>query len=301
MGQKILLIANPMAGMRKVQRMLPKVIKLFENNGYEVQYYETKSRGDGTDAVIRYADSCDLVVSAGGAGTLNETVTGLMSLDNRPALGYIPAGSTNDFATSLGLPSDIMKAAKNVVEGSPRLLDIGKINERYFSYVASFGAFTDASYSTPQNLKNTLGHLAYVLEGVKELPNIRPRHIKLVSDGEVYEDEWLFGSISNSTSLGGIVRLNAGLVDFSDGLFEVMLIKNPKNAIEVSKILISLQSRKYDEDFITFFRTSDISITTDGETPWSLDGEYYAGSESIAVKNIHHAIRFITRKDEGGG
>ncbi|NLL45224.1 MAG: YegS/Rv2252/BmrU family lipid kinase [Clostridiales bacterium] len=301
MGQKILLIANPMAGMRKVQRMLPKVIKLFENNGYEVQYYETKSRGDGTDAVIRYADSCDLVVSAGGDGTLNETVTGLMSLDNRPALGYIPAGSTNDFATSLGLPSDIMKAAKNVVEGSPRLLDIGKINERYFSYVASFGAFTDASYSTPQNLKNTLGHLAYVLEGVKELPNIRPRHIKLVSDGEVYEDEWLFGSISNSTSLGGIVRLNAGLVDFSDGLFEVMLIKNPKNAIEVSKILISLQSRKYDEDFITFFRTSDISITTDGETPWSLDGEYYAGSESIAVKNIHHAIRFITRKDEGGG
>jgi len=295
MGQKILLIANPMAGMKKIKRMLPKVIKLFEDNGFEVSCHETASRGDAAETVKKCARGCDIVVSAGGDGTLNETISGLMVLDDRPALGYIPAGSTNDFAISLGLPSDVMKAAKNIIAGTPRLLDIGMINERYFSYVASFGAFTDASYTTPQTLKNTLGHLAYILEGVKELPNIRPRCVRLETGGDVIEDEWLFGAVSNSTSLGGIVRLNAGLVDFSDGLFEIMLIKNPRNAIELSKIAISLQTKKYDEDVITFFRTSDVSIATDGEMPWSLDGEYYSGSESITVKNMHHAIRFITR------
>ena len=293
--QKLLLIANPTAGMRRIKRMLPKVVKLFESNGYEVICHETEHRGDGTEAVIKYAGDCDIVVSAGGDGTLNETVSGLMTLEKRPPLGYIPAGSTNDFAASLDLPSDIMKAAKNILEGTPRELDVGRINERYFSYVASFGAFTDASYSTPQNLKNTLGHLAYILEGMKELPNIRPRYMKFVSDGRVYEDEWLFGAISNSTSLGGIVRLSEGIVDFSDGFFEVMLIKNPKNALELSKIVLSLQTKKYDEDVIIFFKSSELSITTDGDTPWSLDGEYYAGSENISVKNLHHALRFITR------
>jgi len=293
--QKLLLIANPAAGMRKVERMLPKLVNFFEENGFEVKCHETESRGDGTEAVVRYGSDFDLVVCAGGDGTLNETITGLMRLEKRPYLGYIPAGSTNDFATSLGLPSDIMKAAKNIVEGSPRELDVGMINERFFSYVASFGAFTDASYSTPQSLKNMLGHLAYILEGVKELPNIRPQYVKFVSDGKVYEDEWLFGAISNSTSLGGIVRLSEGIVDFSDGLFEVMLINNPRNAIELSKIVISLQTKKYDEEVITFFKSSELAITTDGDTPWSLDGEYYAGSESIIVKNMHHAVRFITR------
>ena len=293
--QKLLLIANPAAGMRRIKRMLPKLVKLFESNGYEVLCHQTSCRGDGTEAVIKYACDCDIVVSAGGDGTLNETISGLMALDNRPALGYIPAGSTNDFAASLGLPSDIMKAAKNILEGAPRELDVGKINERYFSYVASFGAFTDASYTTPQSLKNPLGHLAYILEGVKELPNIRPRYMKFVSDGNVYEDEWLFGAVSNSTSLGGIVRLNEGIVDFSDGLFEVMLIRNPKSALELSKIVLSLQTKKYDEDVIIFFKSSELCVTTDGDTHWSLDGEFYAGSENIAVKNIHHAIRFITR------
>jgi len=295
MAKKILLIANPMAGMKKIQRMLPKLTRLFEDKGYTVDCHETASKGDGRDAVIRYSQGCNIVVCAGGDGTLNETISGLMALEDGPPLGYIPAGSTNDFAVSLGLPFDAIKAVRNIIEGTPRPLDIGMINDRYFAYVASFGAFSDTSYSTSQTLKNTLGHLAYILESVKELPYIRPRRVKFEAEGEVYEDEWLFGAISNSTSLGGIVRLSAGIVDFSDGLFEVMLIKNPRNAIELSKIAISLQTKKYDEDVITFFQTSSVSIETDGDMPWSLDGEFYAGSELIAVKNLHHSIRLITR------
>ncbi len=295
MRRKMLLIANPIAGIKRIKRMLPRLEKYFYSNGFDVEIFETSAKGDGAAAAEKYSGDFDIIVCAGGDGTLNETISGVLYSGVDTPIGYIPAGSTNDFAAGLGLPVLIMKAAENIVKGTPRELDVGKINERYFSYVASFGAFTETSYSVPQSLKNTLGHLAYILEGVKDIPNIRPRHMRIEAGGGVYEDDYLFGAISNSTSLGGILKLNAGLVDFSDGLFEVMLIKNPQNAVELSKIVLSLQAKRYDEEVITFFQSSDVTIISDEDTPWSLDGEYYEGCDKISVSNIHQAIRFVTQ------
>lgn len=295
MRQKMLLIANPIAGMKKIKRTLPRIKKYFDISGYDVEVFETSARGDGAAAAEKYSGDFDVIVCAGGDGTLNETISGVLNSGIKTPIGYLPAGTTNDFAAGLGLPLLIMKAAENIVKGTPRELDIGKINERYFSYVASFGAFTEASYNVSQSLKNALGHLAYILEGVMDIPNIRPRHMRIEVDGCVYEDDYLFGAVSNSTSLGGILKLNTGLVDFSDGLFEVMLIKNPKNAVELSKIVLSLQSKRYDEEVITFLQTSDVTIISDEGTPWSLDGEYYEGCDKITVTNIHQAISFVTQ------
>lgn len=290
----MLLIANPKAGLKKIRRALPGIKRFFESSGYEVEVYETSGRGDGTEAAKRLSSGRDLVVCAGGDGTLNEVIAGLMALEERPPLGYIPAGSTNDFASSLGLPLEFKKAANYIICGQPREIDIGSLNGRYFSYVASFGAFTEVSYSASQPLKNSLGHLAYVLEGVKELGNIRPRHMKIEVDGKEYEDDYLFGAVSNSTSLGGVLKLNSGIVDFSDGLFEIMLIKNPKNAVELSKIVLSLQTKKYDEEVITFLQASSAVFYSDENTPWSLDGEYFEGGSILSIENISKAIRFIS-------
>ena len=295
MQRKMLLIANPIAGMKKIKRTLPRLSKYFVSNGYDVEIFETSERGDGAAAAEKHSGDFDIIVCAGGDGTLNETISGVLNSGIKTPIGYLPAGTTNDFASGLGLPMLIMKAAENIVKGTPRELDIGKINERYFSYVASFGAFTEVSYTVPQSLKNALGHLAYILEGVKDIPNIRPRHMRIEAGGNIYEDDYLFGAVSNSTSLGGILKLNTGLVDFSDGLFEVMLIKNPKNAVELSKIVLSLQSKKYDEEVITFLQTSEVIIISDEGTPWSLDGEHYEGCDKITVSNIHQAIRFVTQ------
>ena len=295
MPTKMLLIANPAAGLKRIQRSLPRLKRYFTGKGYDVEIFETAARGDAAAAAEKYAADFDIIACAGGDGTLNETISGVMNSGCKTPIAYIPAGTTNDFASGLGLPPLIMKSAENIVKGTPRELDIGKFNARFFSYVASFGAFTETSYTAPQSLKNALGHLAYILEGVKDLPNIRPRHMRFEADGITYEDDYLFGAVSNSTSLGGILKLNAGLVDFSDGLFEVMLIKNPKNAVELSKIVLSLQSQKYDEEVITFLQTSCVTVVNDGDTPWSLDGEYCEGCDRITVSNIHGAIRFITQ------
>ena len=193
----LLLILNPAAGTRSARRLLPEIIAMFTNYGHACLTFVTEQRGDATRFVEQYGDRAGKIVCIGGDGTFNETITGLLRAGLRVPVGYIPAGSTNDFANSLHLPSDILEAARNIVEGEPVTLDAGRFRERYFAYVASFGAFTRASYETPQNVKNALGHLAYILEGMKDLPTIRPEHVKLVANGETFEDVYLFGAVSN--------------------------------------------------------------------------------------------------------
>ena len=298
--KKLLLILNPNAGLQKARKLLADTVAIFAKYGYLSTVCVTAKRGDGTEFAQHLAGEHDLVVASGGDGTLNETITGLMRGGHAVPLGYIPAGSTNDFASSLGLSSDILRAARDIMEGCPQPLDIGRFRNRYFSYTASFGAFTSTSYSTPQNVKNVLGHAAYVLEGIKDLPNIRPQTVCLEADGQSYEGEYLFGAVCNSTSLGGVLKLAPDMVDMNDGLFETLLIRNPGNAIELQSILTALTARKYDNPMLTFVRASKLVFQADPNMPWTLDGEYAEGAREITVENIRSAITLMVpeKKDE---
>ena len=211
-------------------------------------------------------------------------------------VGYIPAGSTNDFAASLKLSTNILEAAQNIMLGQPVSYDVGKFGDRYFSYVASFGAFTQVSYSTPQSVKNALGHTAYVLAGIQELSQIRKEHIRMEIDGEIIEDDYLFGAISNSTSLGGVPMLNPSQVDMRDGKFEILLIRAPRNLTELSDCILALQSQNYSNGgVITFRSASKVKVWANPNMAWTLDGEREDGHQEVLAENLHHAIRLIQR------
>lgn len=291
--KKLLFVFNPLAGTRKASRFLTEILSVFNLAGYDVTVHITAESGDGTAVVERLAGAMDRIVCCGGDGTFNETVTGILNSGLRVPIGYIPAGSTNDFARSLSLETDFVKAAEQIVAGTARDYDIGCFGNRYFTYVASFGAFTRASYATPQNLKNIFGHAAYLLEGIQELSQIKPIRMQLAADGHVFDEEFLFGAICNSTSLGGVLNLDPQQVDMADGKFEVLLVRPPKDLVELSKCIQSLQKQQYDSPMISFLSTSQVLVNADPNVPWSLDGERATAEGQLQICNLHRAIRLI--------
>lgn len=293
--KKMLFVMNPCSGVRRANRYLADIIAIFNRAGYEVIAHMTSARGDATQVVRERAKDVDLVVCCGGDGTFNETISGLLLSGVNVPVGYIPAGSTNDFAASLKLPTNILQAASDIVEGEPVAYDVGRFGQRYFSYVASFGAFTKASYATPQNIKNALGHTAYVLEGINELSQIRNTHVRMELDGQVVEDDFLFGAISNSTSVGGILTLDPKQVDMADGKLEILLVRAPVDLLGISECIKAVQSQKYNCDMITFRSAEKIKIYADPDMPWTLDGEREEGHAEVDVENVHLAIRLIQR------
>lgn len=296
--KKMLFLMNPYAGMRRANRVLTDILSLFNRRGYEVTVHMTAGPGDGASVVEALAGSMDLVVCAGGDGTFNETVTGLLRSGADAPVGYIPCGSTNDFANSLKLPVNVLQAAQVIVDGVPVPYDVGRFGNRYFSYVASFGAFTKASYSTPQNVKNALGHVAYILEGAKELFQIPKEHVAFETDSGSFEGDYLFGAVSNSTSVGGILTLDPSVVDMRDGKFELMLVRPPKDAGELVGCIRALTSQRYDTPMLTFRTASRLVITASPEMPWTLDGEKEEGHRQVTVENLHRAIRLIQMEGE---
>ena len=295
--KKMLFVMNPFAGQRRANKYLPEILELFNRAGYDTMVYMTGGQGDATQAVERLAPGMDVVVCCGGDGTFNETISGLLGAKLDIPIGYIPAGSTNDFASSLKLPGMIMQAAQHIVEGQPVPYDVGSFGSRYFSYVASFGAFTRASYVTPQSVKNALGHTAYLLEGINELSQIRKFHVRMELDDMVVEDDFLFGAISNSTSVGGVLMLNPDQVDMGDGLMEILLVRAPKNFTELAECITALQTQKYNDcAMITFTSTRKVKVYADPEMPWTLDGEREEGHEEVLVENLHHAIWLIQKR-----
>ncbi len=292
--KKLLIIMNPCAGKKKANPHLADIISLYNRANYEVTVHMTSNQADATAVVAQKGSAYDLIVCIGGDGTFNEVVTGLEALEQRPPLGYIPAGSTNDFAGSLRLSKDVLSAAQSILEGHTYKLDIGKFNGRCFTYIASFGAFTRTSYATPQNLKNLLGHTAYVLAGVKELATIRSYHLRLTTaDGHVYEDDYIFGAISNSTSLAGILTLDPDLVDMNDGLFELLLIRKPLSLLEMSDCVLALTTQDYNSPMLTLVSTPSVEIEAPADMDWTLDGEFQKGSTHCSVINCHSAINLI--------
>ena len=292
--KKLHLIINPNAGTRQARRFLPEIISVFNRAGYLCSVYVTEKRGDAADFAREHADEADLVVACGGDGTLNEVITGLQLGGHKAFLGYIPCGSTNDFASGLGLPTAPLIAAEAIVSGSPRALDVGLFApDRYFSYTASFGAFTSVSWSTPQNVKNVLGHAAYILEGIRSLADIRPIHMRITADGRQYENDYIFGSICNSTSLGGVLKLEDSAVHMNDGLFEALFIPFPPDLIVLNRIRNALRTHHYEDESLHFLRASSFVFEGAPEVTWTLDGEAAEGSSKIEIRNVRDAIRLI--------
>lgn len=297
--KKLLLLMNPYAGMRKANKLLSDVIALFNKHEYDVVVHMTTGPGDGARVVESRAGEMELIVVAGGDGTFNEAVTGLLRSGHRVPLGYIPCGSTNDFAASLHLPADILAAARVAMEGQTVAYDVGRFGDRNFSYVASFGAFTKASYATPQNVKNALGHLAYVLAGIKEVFNIPREHVSFRTDAGDFEGDYIFGAISNSTSVGGILTLDPKVVDLRDGKFELMLVRPPKNAGELLDLVSALTSHRYESPMLTFRTVSRLRVQAREDMPWTLDGEKWDGAAEVEVENLHGAISLMMPRGAG--
>ena len=293
--KKMLFVMNPYSGQRRAVRYLTDLISMFNRAGYEVITHMTGGQGDAAEVVRNTAPRMDLVVCCGGDGTFNETITGILESGADVPIGYIPAGSTNDFAASLRLSTNILQAARDILDGEPVSYDVGKFGGRYFSYVASFGAFTRASYATPQSIKNALGHTAYVLEGITELSQIRKEHVRMEIDGRVVEDDFLFGAISNSTSVGGVLMLDPKQVDMADGKLEILLVRAPRDIMELSECIIAVQSQKYNCAMITFRSAEKIKVYADPYMPWTLDGEREEGHVTVDVEYVHHAIRLMQK------
>lgn len=293
--KKMLFIMNPCSGQKRANRFLPEILSTFNEAGYDVLVHMTAGPGDGDKTVRRLGTGMDAVVCCGGDGTFNDVVSGLLHSGLDVPVGYIPAGTTNDFANSLKLPTDVMEATRAIVDGTPVAYDAGKFGNRYFSYVASFGAFTRASYATPQNIKNALGHTAYVLEGIQELSQLRKEHVRMDIGGRIVEDDFLFGAISNSTSVGGILTLDPSQVDMRDGLLEVLLVRAPRNLGELTECIQALKSQKYNCEMITFCSAPRVTVYSDPDMPWTLDGEREEGHGEVVVENQHLAVKLLQK------
>ncbi len=292
--KKIMLIVNPCAGRKNGERLSDKVADWFRQDGAECRLFRTEKRGDGTKFVLRSGREHDVIVCMGGDGTLNEVINGILKCDLDVPLGYIPAGSTNDFATSMKLSREPRQAVRDILDGYTETIDAGRFDDRYFSYVASFGAFTKTSYNTPQSMKNLLGRFSYFLEGARDLSEIHAKHKVVAANDKIYEGDYAFGAISNSHSIGGLVRYDENAVDVSDEKLEMLLIRMPDSlATLMSEIHSITHQDYYDSPYIDFCRSDRFVITSDGDSDWSLDGEYTHSKGTSIVSCVKNRIRFI--------
>lgn len=298
MKKRLLFVFNPHSGKAQIKNQLLDIVDVMIKAEYEVTIYPTQAPGDAIHKVEAEAGNYDMVVCSGGDGTLDEAVTGMMRRTEKVPLGYIPAGSTNDFATSLGIPKDMVKAAENAVRGRTFPCDIGAFNEDYFVYVAAFGLFTEVSYKTSQEWKNVLGHAAYILEGVRSLHDIPAYLMQVEYNNTCIQDEFIYGMISNSTSVGGFKGMTGKDVLLDDGVFEVTLIKKPRNPIELNEIIASLINLVDDTDMVYSFKTDEVKFTAKNTIPWTLDGEFGGDQKEVVVKNLCKAVQIMVPQKE---
>ena len=297
--KKLMFIFNPRSGKEQIRGQLIGILDIFTKAGFDIHVHVTQSQKDCVEWVKDYAGRMDVLVVSGGDGTLNEAVTGMMNLERLPLLGYIPAGSTNDFAASLGLPKSMQEAAADIVEGSPYPIDIGRFcKDQYFVYIAGFGAFTEVSYLTPQDKKNWLGHNAYVLEGVKSLAGLKPRHMRVEWDDQVLEEDFVFGMVTNTISVGGFKGLVNQSVALNDGEFEVLLIRMPRTPVDLTNIINYMFLKEEPNEYVYKFKTRAIRMVSDAPVDWVLDGEFGGSRTEVEIVNLQKKIRILRRTDE---
>lgn len=291
--KKLLFLINPNAGKSGYRNGLGEALMNFHRAGFTTTVFFTDKHGDAPNIVREHAADYDRVVCVGGDGTLSETVSGLMTLSDRPVVGYIPMGTTNDCASTLGLSHDPALASRTAAAGQVIPLDVGRFNgERHFVYVAAFGAFTEVSYQTPQDQKNTFGKFAYFLDGVSRLPNLTHRWAKVEYDGGVLEDDFILGAVTNSRSVAGLIRLREETgVSLSDGLFEVLLIRTPESVLQLGAILTDIVANKFDSTYVTLLKSKKVRFTFRDEVSWTLDGEDGGSHTEVLCENLHEAVQ----------
>lgn len=296
--KKLLFIFNPKSGKGLIKSKLFDIIDVFVKGGYDVTVYPTQRQGDATVKTREHGGNYDVIVCSGGDGTLDEVVSGLTELDKRIPLGYIPSGSTNDFANSLDIPTNMMKAAQNIVDGELFSCDIGTFNHSTFIYVAAFGMFTDVSYLTDQGLKNALGHVAYLLEGSKRLLNIPAIHATVHAGKDTFDGDFMYGMVTNAKSIGGIRNITGSEVEMDDGLFEVCLVQVPKNPLELNEIITGLVLHEERPNLLHFYQTDAIDFLFDEATAWTLDGEYGGTVSEVHIAARRHAVKLIVNNQD---
>ena len=301
MKKKVLFIFNPYSGKGQIKNNLLDIIDVLVKTEHEVTVYPTQFKKQAVSLVENRSPEYDLIVCSGGDGTLDEIVTGMIQSGFKTPIGYIPAGSTNDFAKSLELPTNMKSAAEVVAAGKLFPCDVGLFNNDVFVYIAAFGLFTEVSYETPQEMKNVLGHMAYILEGVKQFQNIKSYHMKVAYKEDdiekTIEDDFIFGMITNSFSVGGFKTVLGNVtgknVALNDGLFEVTLVKRPRNPIELNSILVALVSEKIDTEYMYCFKAKELVLESQTEVAWTLDGEFGGNQTRVELTDMHEAMDII--------
>ncbi len=292
--EKIFLVGNPCSGKKKLKKNLLDIVTVFSNAGYDVTVYPTKKRGDATEVLKTLSGEYSTVVCCGGDGTLNEVITGMMFNTNKYKLAYIPAGTLNEWSSSLNISRKIKNAARDIPNGRVITLDIGKFDDKFFTYTASFGAFTDASYATSQKVKNVLGHAAYIFHGAKSIFKIRSYKLTCEHDEGKIEGKFLFGAITNSFSCGGIIKYDKNQVLLNDGLFEVLLVRKPARGGRLRHMVSGILRKDFSNPAFEFFKTKKLTITSEKDMSWTLDGEEAKVSAgNLEIENLHSAIPFF--------
>ncbi len=293
--KKMLFIFNPTAGRGKIKNRLYEIINAFVKHGYKVTVFPTQMKGDATSILTKDTENYDMLVCGGGDGTLNEVISGLMFSKKQIPIGYIPAGSMNDVAHSLKISREVKNAVKNILIGSPKSLDVGRFNDKYFIYVAAFGAFTDVPYTTKQKNKNMIGILSYYLEGIKKITDLKAKHVKVIyDDNKVIEDDFIIGFVTNSLYIAGFKNVNFGKTSLDDGMFEMLLIKMPKNIFELESIISALINVKINDNFMYYIQASNLTIISDA-MEWTLDGEYGGIHDKVEIENCNKAVEIICK------
>lgn len=288
--KRMLFLINPRAGKAQIKNHLLAVTDIFVKAGYEVTVYITQCKGDAQRVVAERENVYDMLVCSGGDGTLDEVVTGMVKSRHSVPIGYIPAGSTNDFANSLKIPKNMQKAAQVVVGGEAFHCDIGAFNRDVFVYVAAFGMFTDVSYGTEQEMKNTLGHMAYILEGMKRLAAVKSYKMRFLYEDTVIEGDFLFGMVTNSVSVGGFKRITGKNVELDDGELEVTLVRRPSNMADLNRLIASLVDRSMENELIYWFKTTKLQVESEEKVAWTLDGEFGGEHKEVLIEDYKQAM-----------
>ena len=294
MKKKVLFIVNPKSGKGSIRNKLLDIVDIFIKADFDLTLYISQSAGDARAKAKEVEGKYELIICSGGDGTLDEVISGVMECEKRSAIGYIPCGSTNDFAHSLKIPTSMTKAAEHIAAWKEFPCDIGRFNDDYFVYIAAFGLFTDVSYETSQDVKNVLGHLAYILEGMKKLTEIKSYPMKVESEEMTLEGNFLFGMVTNSTSVGGFRNITGKHVHLDDGVFEVTLIKTPQNILELNEIIQAVIAGKSENNkYFYQFRSKAVKFISDDPVAWTLDGEFGGYHEVVDVKNDKQALSLL--------
>ena len=294
MNKRMMLLVNPNAGKGGYKSVLGEVLKVFCDAGIEPTVFFTRGPAQAPELVREHATDYDIVACMGGDGTLSEVTAGVVTLSEKRPIGYIPLGTANDVARTLGLPNKAVEAAKHIVNGRPFAYDLGDFGaDGYFTYVAAFGAFTEVSYGTPQETKHALGHMAYMLEGIRQLPKLKHYHAIVEFDDTVVEDDFIYGAVTNTTSVAGLVRLGGDDISLSDGMFEVLLVRKPQDVLDLGDIISTILSSDFSAPQVIFRKSSEVRIFFTEEVAWTRDGEDGGKHRDIVLTNHHPGVEIL--------